>query len=1166
MNKLIRACFLLLGLFVAANLANAQSSGTISGTVTDSTGAIIANASITAHNVATGVDTTHTTNGAGLYVFILPAGEYRIQGNASGFQSIVHQKVTLDALATVSLDLQLQVGASNSEVTVTASAASEGIQTDNTTLGTTMRNEVYSALPLAMSQGVPRDPTSFIGLAPGVAAVVLQSAGPSYTSFNGGVQEVNGLYFEGLPISFPNQQGDTRPIALAVSVDAVNQFQVEINGEKAEYQGQGFHNYVVKSGADQFHGGIFEFFRNTALDSRNYFTDFVPNDHQNEYGGNLSGPILRGKLFFFANYDAYKFNTSTAPTLLSVPSLAERAGDFSALPTPIYDPLTQVCTGTVCTKSQFPGNIIPASRLSGVSQSFASYLPAPTQPGFVNNYLNPLSRSITNQNVTARVDYNISEKHQLYGVFAYGTWRTDYTGNITPTGTALPLPYTQTPGIVVERPLIAQLHDTYTISPSLLNNFGIGGVRISIPILPVTAAGNYPQKAGLTGLPGTGQAATGFPGINFSGSNVPNNWSGTGPFNEWENAYVAQDSLVWVHGNHIFKFGGTYQLTQDNRASPTSGTSATFSFSNAQTAGFSPTGTLLSTTGNAYASYLLGAPASASIVNNTVVEMGSRFSNFSLFAQDDWKVTPKLTLNLGLRWDVYRPFSESHNRYSFMDETLPNPAANNIPGALVYGKQLVNTHWKNFQPRVGLAYTLDDKTVVRAGFVMADTLGTLGLGGNGPTGPGQTGYNAPSAISSAVTGQPAFYWDQGVQVPQTPLPLLSPGFGAGNSTINPTGAVAPSVVRPDLSGRSPYYMNWSFGFQRQLPASLTLGVTYSASVAHFLPRAGALGKYTNSMPLKYLALGSLLNAQATPSNVAAAQAKFPEIAVPFSNFQGTIATMLAPFPQYRGGSSGGITCYSCNVGNSTYNSLQVTVNRRFANGLTTQFAYTWSKEIDDLTGSTHLLDSAIGGTRNPFDERADRARGLIDHRHNLHWTGVYQLPFGKGHIGGGNSFVSSIIGGWSVSGIYSMVTGAPLSVTGSGCTTPGIVSTCIASYNPSFTGNVHAAPIGSGDARTMVYLNKAAFKDPAPYTFGDTPRTAPYGLTSPTFWEIDSTLRKTVAITERVNFNIAADFFNLVNNVIFAEPATNIDSANFGRISTTQNQARHIQLSARLTF
>ncbi len=866
MKRLMRACFLFLGLVLAVNFAYAQSNGTITGTVKDATGAILPGATVTATNLGTGVVTTRTSNDAGLYVMVLPQGDYKVQGSATGFQTLVNEKITLDALASVSIDLQLNPGATD---TVTVNSTSETIQTENVTLGTTMRNEVYAALPLQMSQGVPRDPTSFIGLAPGVAAVVLQSAGPSYTSFNGGQQEVNGLYVEGLPISFPNQQGDTRPIALGVSVDAVNQFQVEINGEKAEYQGQGFHNYVIKNGGDKFHGGVFEFFRNTAFDAKNYFTTFVPPDHQNEFGGNISGPALKGKLFFFGNIDAYIFNTTTAPTVLSIPSIAMRNGDFSSLPTPIYDPASQVCNNGVCTKTAFPGNVIPRDRLSSVALSLQSYLPDPTGSGFVNNYVNPLPRSITNKNTTERVDYNINDKHRLYGIFAYGTWRTDYTGNITPTGTALPLPYTQTPGIVIERPLIVQLHENYTITPSLLNDFGVGIVRLSIPILPVTTSGNYPQKAGLSGLPGTGQAAAGFPGITFSGQNAPNSWSGTGPFNEWENDYVGQDSVSWIHGNHVFKFGGTYQNTQDNRANPASGTSAAFTFTNSETAGYrAGSSTQDLTTGNGYASYLLGAVDSAAITNNVVVETGSRFSNYSLYVQDDWKVTPKLTVNLGVRWDVYKPFSEQHNRYSYMVADLPNPGAGGVPGALVYGQQLVNTNYKNVQPRIGVAYAVDSKTVFRAGFIMSNTLGTLGIGGNGPNGPGQNGFNPPSAISQAVTGLPAFYWDQGVKTPPSPTPLLTAGFGAGNSTANPTGAIAPAVVIPDIAGRSPQYINWSFGFQHEFPGSLTFGMTYSGSEGHYLPRANAQGAYTNSMSPKYLALGGLLSQQVSPAVLA----------------------------------------------------------------------------------------------------------------------------------------------------------------------------------------------------------------------------------------------------------------------------------------------------------
>jgi hypothetical protein len=1178
-----RLLWLSLMLMFAAHLTFAQSSGSISGTVLDSTGAVIPSATVTAQNLGTGLTTTNTTNGSGFYLMQLPAGSYKVQASATGFQSLVHDNIVVDALASVPLDMTLTIGAATTQVEV--SASTDTIQTDNTTLGSTLRNEVYAALPLQMNQGVPRDPTSFVSLAPGVAAVVLQSAGPSYTSFNGGQQEVNGLYFEDLPISFPNQMGDTRPIALAVSVDAVNQFQVEINGEKAEYQGQGFHNYVLKSGTSQFHGNLFEFFRNTALDAKNYFFNFVPPDHQNEYGGNIGGPIKKDKLFFFVNYDAYDFNTGSAPTVLTIPDALERAGNFSELPTQLFDPTTQSCIGTVCTKRAYSTsgsadtaaqaaidplyNIIPAGELSHVSQSFESYLPATTASGFVNNYSKPLSRAIANKNVTTRVDYVINPKNQLYGVFAYGKWTTDYTGNLTPTGTALPLPYTQSPGIVIERPLIAQLHDTDVISQSMVNNFGIGVVRLSIPIFPITQAGKYPSTAGLTGLPGSGQAANGFPGINFAGSNVPANWAGTGPFNEWENDVMLQDAITWVRGKHAFKFGGTFQVTQDNRASPTDGTSASFSFSNNETAGFKPNSSSLDTsTGNAYASFLLGAVDSASITHNAVVETGSRFHNYSLFAQDDWKVNSALTMNLGLRWDVYSPFNEQHQRFSFAVPTAPNPAANNIGGALVYGKQLVPTHYKNFQPRIGLAYQFDKKTVLRAGFVMADTLGALGIGGNGPNGPGQNGFNPPTSINSTVTGQPAFFWQGGVLTPVTPFPIGSAGFGAGNSVANPGGAIAaPILAFPNLAGKSPEYFNYSVGIQRELPGQMTLGIAYSGSGGRFLSRYGAVGAYSNSMDPKYLAIGSLLTAQATPANLATAQTNFPQfasaLALPFPTFKGTIAAMLAPFPQYL---SAGTTCYSCDEASSSYNSMQLTVQRHFSQGLTAQFAYTLAKEIDDLNGTASQLGAVGGGTRNPYNHFLDRGMGPIDHRHNIHVNWVYNLPLGKDQLVHGGSVVNAIIGNWQWSGIYNWETGAPIGVTGTTCLTPGIASSCMVNLAPGFTGSPLLAPIGSGNAHTGVYLNKAAFADPANFTFGNEPRSAPYGLRVPTNWELDSTIRRTFPIRERISFQLSADFFNLLNNVIFAAPATNIDSATFGTVTTTQNSPRRIQFSGRLSF
>jgi hypothetical protein len=1162
-----------LALMAFTSIAFAQGSGTIQGTVTDPTGAVIPQAAITAVNVNTGVETARVTTAAGLYVLSpLAPGEYTVKVSAVGFQTVTREHLVVEALATIGLNIEMKVGSANEQVTVEAVAPT--LHTEDVVLGQTMQNNVYNSLPLAMGGGfgggVPRDPTQFIALAPGVAAVVTQSAGPSYTSFNGAQQETNGLYLEGMNLTFANQQGDTRPLALGVSVEAIEQFQVEVNGQKAQYQGQGFHNYQLKSGTNQFHGAAYEYFRNTTLDARGFFSAFVPPDRQNEFGGNFGGPIKKNRVFFFGNYTGYYYNTATAPIFITLPPLAARNGDFSGF-APIYDPGTQTCNGAICSKQIFPNNTIPANRISPVSKSFQSYLPTPTTGNITNNYLASLPRAIHNNNTTDKVDVNLSDKDRFYGVFVRGKWATDYTGNLTATGTALPLPYTSSPGIVNEITTIGQLHHTHVFTPAFISNLSVGATRLWIPIFSTTADGNYVQKAGLTGLPTNGFAGSAFPTINFNGVNAPSNWGGA-PFDEAQTNYVLQDNFQWVRGKHVLGFGAQLQFTQNNDARPSKGSSSTFSFSNNETAGFSPTGTLQATQGNAYASYLLGAVNSATITNNNVVWAGHRYRDYSFYFQDDWKITSKISLNLGLRWDVYRPYREQYDRFSYLDPNKPNPAAAGRLGALVYGgndgpdachcRTTINTHYRNFQPRAGIAYAIDSKTVLRTSFNMAYTHGSAGIGGNGATGPGRTGYNLPASYSSAITGQPAFNWDAGVPAVAPPAYLTS-GFGVGFTTSTPTGALSPTYVDPELSGRPPYYINWAFGLQRELPGSMTVGATYSASVGHFLPRDGDLGIWTNSMLPRYLVLGALLGAQATPANLAAAQAIVPGIALPFANYQGTISQMLKPFPQYSG-----LTCYSCDLGNSTYHSLQVTLNRRFAQGLTTQISYTLSKEIDNLPSGGQL--GTAGGTRDPYNGVLDRALGVIHRPHLFRGSFLYLLPFGKGRLGGHNAVVRALAGGWSISGLITFNSGPPLSITGSGCTVTGVASTCIASYNPSFSGDVRTnGAYGSGNALqpgAVSYLDKRAFVNPAPYTFGDLPRSAPFGLAAQGILNEDISVRREVPIRERLKFAIGLDVFNVTNSVYFAAPGTNIDSANFGQVQTASNSPRKLQINARITF
>jgi hypothetical protein len=1148
---------------VTASLALAQvgGAGAIQGTVTDSSGGVVSGATVSASNVGTGVATSRQTTATGFYnLSPLPAGEYTVTVTAPGFQTLTQQHVVVDALATVAVNPKLQVGAQTQSVTVVETPPA--LKTEDATLGSTMRNETYAALPLAMN-GVPRDPTQFVNLVPGVNSGATQAAGTSYASFNGGQTYQNEVYVEGIPVTDAGAQGDTRTLSLGISVEAVDQFQVETNGAKAQYEGQGVENYVLKSGGDQFHAAAYEYFRNTDLDARGFFPPTTPIEHQNEFGVNAGGPIRKDKIFYFADYDGYRYDSGEPPQLQSVPTPAERMGDFSAFPNPIYDPNTTVCSiAGVCTRTQFPGNIIPANRLSKVAQSLQSYLPAPTNGNITNNYLASLPIINSVNNVTAKVDVNQSDRNRFYGVYSTGKYTTNFTGSLATGTDSLPLPYTDA-RTVEEYTTLAQLHDTYVINASTVNQISYSYNRLFIPLVSNTASGNYPQKAGLTGLP-PGIASQAFPDVTFNGTNAPISWAGTNSHVNTEavNTFVLQDNVLLVKGNHSLTLGFQFQALQDNYNNPLTGTLAGFTFSSNETASFSPTGSILGNTGNSYASYLLGAVDSSSVTQNSVAETGGRYHDYAAYIQDDWKVTPKLTVNLGLRYDLWTPFAEVDNRMSFLNPLEPNAAAGGHLGALEFAgsgpdscncTDPIKTHYLNFGPRLGAAYRLGDKTVFRAGYSITYVhAGGVSGRANARQGLSQLGFNTSASFASIGNGTPAFYLDNGYPAYQVP-PFLSPTYGTGFITSNPTGAQSPTYGDYNLGGKPPYYENWNFGVQRGLTNSITLGLNYSASSGHFLPGAG-VGILGNAIPDQYLSLGSLLTTAYTPASLAAAQKIFPNIAVPFPNFVGTIGQMLRPFPQY-----GAIGDPWGDTGNSTYNALQVNLNRRFSNGFTFMLAYTYSKELDDL-----------GGNRDLFNNSLEKSLGTIDHPHVFTGTFVYSLPFGKGHkMGASNKVVSSLVSGWQFSGIVTFSSGAPLTFTANGCTSGGILGTCYPNYAPGFTGSVQIGTIGDGNllgSSPTVFYNKAAFTDPAPFTVGNVPRTAPYGLFAPSLLDEDLSIHREFALRERLKLSLQADAFNITNSAYFSAPGTNIDAASFGTITSQNNLPRKFQFNARLTF
>jgi hypothetical protein len=939
-------------------------------------------------------------------------------------------------------------------------------------------------------------------------------------------------------------------------------------GAKAMYEGQGVENYVLKSGTNQFHGGVYEYFRNTDFDARGFFAAVKPADHQNEFGVNIGGPIRKNKLFFFGNYDGYRFVSATSPVgYQSIPTTAERTGDFSAFPQIIYDPTS--ATGTAA-RTPFPNNMVPANRISKASQSFESYLPPPTNGNITNNYLALLPSKVNNDSTTDKVDYNISDKHRLFALFSRGKYDWPTVGSLTPVSTStLPTPYTDGRS-VIEYATLGQIHDSYVISPTLINQASLSMSRLWIPLTDPTANGNYPSKAGLTGLP-AGFASTAFPDVSFGGNNAPVSWDGTNAhvYNEAQTTFDAQDNVLWTKGKHNFTFGFQWQALQDNE---TFALDAAFSFSNNETAQF-VNGALSGTTGLAYASYLLGMVDSSTNTQDSVAETGGRYKTYAWYVQDDFKVSQRLTLNLGLRWDIWSPFTEVENRMSFFNPALANPVAGGIPGALQFAghgtdgcncSTPVKQHNVNPGPRLGGAYRVGDKTVIRASYgIFYAHAGGVGGRTNGRQGLGQVGYNGTNAQSSVVSGQPAYIWDNGVPSITVAPPYINPSYGIGYITsaaalaagapwAGPSTAIAMNYGDPNFGGKAPYYEDWSFNVQHSLTKNLLLSLAYSASAGHWLPGAAVAGPFTNQIPVQYLALQGTLSSTLNATSLAKVQAMFPSFNIPFPNFTGTVAQALKPFPQY-----GGISDPWLDVGNSTYNALQVSLTQRLSQGLTFMFNYSYSKELDDLVG-----------VRDPNKDFLEKGPGTIDHPTVVAATFLYQLPFGAGHkLNSDSKALSTLISHWQFSGIFTYAGGAPLSITGT-CTGGGIIdASCYPNYNTSSSGSVwqNGTP-GTGNITTTAYLNKAAFVDPPAYTAGDIARSAPLGLFAPHNADMDISVRREFVFAERVRLAFQADAFNVNNAVHFAAPGTGIDSATFGIFTSMANSPRKLQFGARLSF
>jgi hypothetical protein len=1177
--------------------AQTAGEGAITGTVLDSTGTAVSNATVTATNVATRISTERTTSSAGLYsITPLPVGTYSVTIVAKGFKTLAQENLVVDALNELVFNPVLTIGSATETVTVTT--APPVLDTENANLGAVIENSEYSALPILMSTTQQRDPTAFASLEPGAQP-------GSRTPLIAGLSNYQGyLYLDGVPSETINQQGDNRTVALNMSLEAVDQFQVLTGVPPVEYMGAGASNYTMKSGGHQYHGQVSDFIRNTVLDAwqfsqkeatvKNAAGQTVPApknvEHANELSASVGGrvPHTGNKLFFFVAYDKYHSRLNDTPGQLTIPTLSEEMGDFSALADAnndpfIYDPATNSCAGSICTRAPFTyngkNNVIPPSRISPITQKMESFLPNyPNSPNanlsgnvntavLNNNYLGTQINGRDSHLYDWRVDYDLSTKDRLSSVGAMGQFV--YLNNFG--SPYLPLPYAVGDYATIV-PKQYNIEEVHTFSPHLTNQFKVGYTRFYMPITnPTQGVSQYEiGTMGVTNLP-QGQAGQEFPGVSFSTSGAttvnPTTWTTNSNSASTQltipNNYALVDNLLWLKGRHQFTFGMQYQFEGLNNANPATFTGVlSLPFDQYATANYASGSATIDqkSTGYGYASFLLGAVGATgsgatgvSLPLQNVATIYSRIKAIAPYFEDTYKLTQKLTIDYGLRWDYLPPLHEKFNHFTFLNPTAIN-SATGTPGALefdgTYGgpavscgcKTPLQTYWKNWGPRVGIAYAVDSKTVIRAaaGIVYSQGGGTGGgrtAGGpGGSNGAGQAlGFNttaqAPGDILAGPTAGPSFYLNSAntslfgpaFAYPAAPTPggastILNAGNYLSNGAVVTAGQMG--YDDPYAGGRAPMYNFWNLGFERTITRDLTLDVNYEGDEAHHTWDSGAQnarGYWNNEPnPLYRAVLGpvngtsasggvsSLLVAPATSANVAILNQYLPNITAPAyfvnaanafpSNSNLTIQQMLTAFPQYSGLQDGWGGAF---VENYAYEALQATVSQRPAHGLSFSLNFTFSKNLGDdgnFRSGWAIPASAIDGHWQSYkQDRIDRSWTTTSAPYILNSYGVYQLPFGKGGIGNNSWLVRNLAGGWALSGVYSYSSGGPVGVTWSsggqcanGYTTLNAY-TCMPSLNPNYAGNVRiSGKYGSGpggytfaNASNIKYLDINAFSQPA---------------------------------------------------------------------------------------
>lgn len=1088
-------CFVL-WLAIAARAFAQGNTGRLEGTVLDPAGAAVPNATVTVTSQATGqtyAATTDATTG-NFAIAALPVGAYRISVQVAGFRTY-QQNVSIDPGVVANAKISLETGAVTETVEVSGEAAI--VQTASSDIGATMQAQQVTDLPLngrdftqvaLLSPGVTRgDPTSAATGSGGNAETFRYGGvGGAALAVNGLRPQANNFLLDGMD----NNESLVNTIVFFPNAEAIQEFRVTTSVAPAEFgrAGGAIVNTAIKSGSNEIHGSLFEFLRNSAVDARQTFSSTKPLFQRNQFGATIGAPIIKNKLFIFGDYQGLRQNQPLEPGFVTVPTQAMRNGDFSALLNASTSGLpggTPIQLVNVQTGLPYAGNLV--TNINPVGQKYLNAFPLPNfgAPGAVEqNYETHEVQRQTFDDFDIRGDWIVSERQQIYNRFSFGR-------DLSDTSSEFPnLPAGFGTGTNFNEPRGDVLSDTFTFSPTMINQIWLGWQRSFLGYNPPFS--NTPISANL-GIPNANRSPLLGGGALIGGSGSELEYTGDyGTYSVPENTYEIKDGLTKMWGSHTLKFGFDLIYRQVNYFRPEAG-KGFFNLVSGQGTG-SPGWDSADVLAGFVNNYQIGAQSGY---------YGTRSWENGFFAQDDWKVTNRLTLNIGLRYDLLTWPSEQFNRQSDFDLGTGTVL---LAGQNGVSSTIVKNDYNNFAPRLGFAYQLtnDGKTVLRGGFgtfYFIDRGGIDNQLGQNPPFAGVSQYNYSDNYRITISGAaPNGSNDPLAGVASAMPPPTFVGFNPANP-VNESFSVWPT------NNRTPYVNEYNLQIQREVARDTVLSVAY----------VGDLGRK--------LALYWPANYQTF--NAAPGVRSYPGV--------------------------GSLTVMS-DVGNSNYNSLQVQLQKRFSHGFQFIASFTWSKDMSDG-------DGAFDGSRpqDPFNFHAEWAPAAIDEAYVFHGDTLYDLPFGRGKQFGRNWSrpMDAILGGWHLNTIWTAQSGIPINFSISqnnsyqGNERPDVIAplTVLGSPQEYFNTSALVAPPQVNGVFTR------------PGTLGRDPIYGPGQFT------VDVGLFKDFAITERIKLQFRAQAYNIANRPQFSQPDSGLGDGNFGKItSTLLDTERQIEFAARVTF